>query len=655
MLAGMRLLFGSEDESRFITARESLLERFERWLVVERVVGDTDAAAMAVDAGLALDWKWSYGDGHLGRWRTEEVAEFLLEWCPRKLSMSPADSLSIPPAVAALTQFLEAQDLLAPGSSPVAALADAVLAVSDEFVAAMGDPSNFGLAKSLFGAAAADGADLADPDRLKEWMDEFNARPEEERRRILPDTAMAPSRRPAARPALPPVLLPGEPEAAASKAVAPILAMFARFAEFVGHGRKLTQAGNLTLADARALVELLGTGDDMDAQIGDRIFKTRSSAELPRLRQVFAWARKAGVVRVVHGRVVATKRGLGVGRDPSGCFDHAVDALFAIGPLASQRDPDWWLAWPDVNELLDRFAVHLLAGPYVTQGPLPIDEMADVAVDAVLEAFEFPSLDDDQVARRVATDVIDIMDALELAGIVRRAGVVAVEKPDDLAGRRRLGGCVELTPAGVAAAHRLLVAAGYDAPTAGRFSEASATELLLATDLDDFPVWWGEMRAWCGRRDAADAARELARAALELEDPALRNLALAVLGDLDLEIAGAEVRNLATVPGARGFALCWLVDHGLEDPKALFDPDDVSWFVDVLAHRLVTAGPDGLCETLALVGNHDRQIAVLAQLWRSPSRATDGILAAVGELHPAKIVAKAARKARFQRRSWLAG
>lgn len=33
---------------------------------------------------------------------------------------------------------------------------------------------------------------------------------------------------------------------------------------------------------------------------------------------------------------------------------------------------------------------------------------------------------------------------------------------------------------------------------------------------------------------------------------------------------------------------------------------DVSWFVDVLAQRLVTAGPEGLCDTLALAGSsHD--------------------------------------------------
>lgn len=69
----------------------------------------------------------------------------------------------------------------------------------------------------------------------------------------------------------------------------------------------------------------------------------------------------------------------------------------------------------------------------------------------------------------------------------------------------------------------------------------------------------------------------------------------------------------------------------------------------------MTAGADGLCATLALAGSHDAQIGVIGRLWRSPSTATDTVLAAIGELHPTKIVAKAARKARFQRRSWLAG
>jgi len=56
----------------------------------------------------------------------------------------------------------------------------------------------------------------------------------------------------------------------------------------------------------------------------------------------------------------------------------------------------------------------------------------------------------------------------------------------------------------------------------------------------------------------------------------------------------------------------------------------------------------------ALAGSHDQQAALMGRLWRLPSDATMGVLEAIGATHPAKAVAKAARKACFQHRSWAA-
>jgi len=72
-------------------------------------------------------------------------------------------------------------------------------------------------------------------------------------------------------------------------------------------------------------------------------------------------------VRVVHGKVVATKRGMGLAGDLGGSFDRAVDALLAIGPLTSQRFPDAWFAWPEVDKVLDSVSAHLLIAPYGAQ------------------------------------------------------------------------------------------------------------------------------------------------------------------------------------------------------------------------------------------------------------------------------------------------
>ena len=489
----MRLVFGPDDADGFGSARIALLDLFAEWLGGQpgTTPGAVPAAA-AGEVGLALDWKWGYGDGDLGRWTVSDIGEFLMEWCPRKLSVPQGECESIPASLGAFTSFLGDAGLLAPGSSSARDLARAAVDMTDSFVAAMGETSNFGMAKSLFASAAAEGVDMADPDRVQEWIADFNARPEEDRRRIIPDTALGTPR----RPALPPVVPPDDSEAAASRAAAPVLAKFTALADFVGAGgRKLTQTGNVTLADARVLVALLDTGDVMDPRYGDRTFKTTSAADLYGLRQLLAWARKAGVVRVAHGRIHATKKGLTLVRDPAAFFDRAVDALLAIGPLASQRSHDGWLAWPEVTALLDRFTMGLLCGPYIAQRPLPMELLFEEATATVLGAFEFPRTTEDHVASRVATDVVDMVYALELAGLLRRIDAVEADATAVMGGRH-MGGSVELTAAGVVTTKRLLVEAGYEAPTTGRFSDASATELLVGTDGDDFPVLAAEIEAW---------------------------------------------------------------------------------------------------------------------------------------------------------------
>ena len=53
------------------------------------------------------------------------------------------------------------------------------------------------------------------------------------------------------------------------------------FTEWVGAGRKLTQTGRIILADARELVGLLGTADEIDPKIGDRVFASGAARSCP--------------------------------------------------------------------------------------------------------------------------------------------------------------------------------------------------------------------------------------------------------------------------------------------------------------------------------------------------------------------------------------
>jgi hypothetical protein len=486
-------------------------------------------------------------------------------------------------------------------------------------------------------------------------MARFNSLSEEERKAILLDGALGvvgalegsgPPGAPSGVP-LPLVRLPPEEAVEASEAAAPVLTMFAELARFAGTGRQLTQRGNLSLADARALVPLLGTGDVVDERIGERTFRTRSSAELGVLQLVFTWAKKAGMVRVRHGKVLATKRGLALAADPAAEFDRVLDALLAAGPLTAQRVPGAWPDWPEVDELLDSLVLRLLVAPYAAQAPVPISDLGGVATRVVLDTFQFGGLADEHVAGRIGWDVVRIADSLELAGILRRSGL-----PEPEPGYRlRAGGDIELTPAGVAAVHKRFARFGYDAPVAGRLASATAAELLTGIDPADLDALTVEVDAWLERRTPEQAVAELAGAVEELADPALQHLALAMMTGIGPELAEPHVRKLAENPVSRGFALCWLVDNGLQDPQALYDPGDLDSFAQVLGQRLVSAESAGMLATLALAGDHDQQAWLVGELGRSPAPSAEAVLAVIGADHPAKAVAKAARKAVFLRRS----
>lgn len=631
----MRLVIETGDEEGFAAAKERLLDQFEGWLPAAE-------AGLAGDAALALDWKWGYGDRNLARWRISDIAEYLLEWCPRKLSVPLGECEAVFEGLASFIEFLAAEGLLDPASPPPDTLEVAMEELAVPFFEAMSDPSNFGMAKSLFCGAGPD-LDLQDPASLQRCMDEFNALPEEERRRRIPDSALGLG--PAAQPPrrhhrLPPVALPDDTEYAESAAKAPILQRFAQLVEFVGDGRKLTQRGQLTLADARVLIDLLETGDVMDPVIGDQTFKTVSSAELRGLRQTFAWARKAGVVRVAKGRVLATKKGALLGRDPVADFEAAIAALVAIGPLASQREAYGWLAWPDVVDLIDEGVPLLLVEAYVLQEPVPLASLVEATTTVVRDAFDFGFLGD-QVWRRVDREVSDVARALELAGVLTH----------QTAGNGDL--LIELTAAGQRAVRKLVTDLGIEAPVAGRLAGGTAAELLAEADRLGLAELAGEVDAWRRRRTSEEAAAGLAEAARTLEDSGLQNLALSILADVGVEASEPFVRELTSDPRVSGLARCWLVDQGCCDPSTLFDPDDLSSFVQVLAHRLVL-GTEDLSATLALAGDHQEQLALLDRLWRVPSPATASVLDGIGATHPLKYTAKAARKAALRHRSWLA-
>jgi hypothetical protein len=96
------------------------------------------------------------------------------------------------------------------------------------------------------------------------------------------------------------------------------------------------------MADARELVSLLDTGDEVDPVIGGRTFRTRSSEDLGQLTIVLEWAKAAGFIRTQRGRLVPVKKNaalLGRPVDLWGAlfdaFDRLGDAIYPSGWFTS--------------------------------------------------------------------------------------------------------------------------------------------------------------------------------------------------------------------------------------------------------------------------------------------------------------------------------
>ena len=645
MLNVVQLDFDPNDDTSFPSSREEILAEFRAWFVGHERTTDELATEVASDVGIALEWKWAYQDGNLAWWRTSHVMDYLLEWCPRQLSVKADQCDGVHEALAHWIRFLDANQLLSTHSQPVAQLLDVTEALRDDFIAAMGDPSKFGTAKTLFTLGTEAGVDMSDPDQIGAFIQRFNDLSLEERRALLPDDRLVNHSPATFDRRLAPVVVPTEDELRDSLARVPILSKFRDLAAYLGEGKMLTKKGHLKLADARELVELLDTGDVMDPRYGNATLRTTSSDNLRSLRVIVAWAKKAGVVRVLHGRLVTTKRGRGFAQNLTKEFDHVIDAVLNAGPLAIQSWPDQWGIIKAIWNSLDDMSIDLLMVPFVLMDEAEIELLVDIATSEVLAEWRF-GVDDDTVRRYVSSAVNKMVDVFELGGLVTRTDA---HTNDYDTGRE--GGQVALTPAGVTSVRRVLISAGFDVPIAGQFVALGASQLLEALIDEDEEVARAEVLAWCKVREPSDAVGDIARAITELDDPVGRINALGILSDIDATLAATHVWNMTARPDITGFALGWLADHQLIDESDLWGRAAPLAFVDVLIYRMLTAGPDGLHATLDLVGDEQSQCSWIETAWRAPSPSTAVVLTGIDQTHPSKTVRKAARKALFKLRS----
>lgn len=562
-----------------------------------------------------LSYKRDYLDGDLSVWSAADVEQILLELMPRKSSMDAGDIAQVVPTAAAFLRWLTATARVAGDLEAVAAFVEGL---AGRFVEAMHDPANWGMAKTLVTGTGLTSDQLGDPAALQAAMDRFNAMPFADRDRMLG---------PSTQPGLPPVRLQDDHvlDAAAVRAV--LLQRVTALVDWVGDRRvRLTDRGNLRLADARELLPLVGTGEVLDPEIGGRVWKTRSSAELRSLAQVLWLAIMAQMLGDDGGTL---SRGPAADLLAGSAREAAAEILDALLRLGAH---DHW-----VGE--DRYGFHWYADLLDQRlAQLPLELYPDTTVnlheltdelwqqsrprfrsDASAEQLTFLREGLAQGVERITQWLID-------------SGCVALD------GRE-----LALTPLGVFAVQRQASRAGVSAPVVGAWREAEPAELLtVVVDLPE-QVAAAEVDEWLASHDPALLCQELGRASETARGLAFR--ALLRYGPA----AQAAVAALADDDALWPLAQLWRVDVQLQEPARVTDPARLVQLLDTV---IQIWGAAAAGRWVALVC--DDPAALVAVAWRVPGEATATVLAAVGDSSAAgadKKLAKVARTALNKHRS----
>jgi hypothetical protein len=483
---------------------------------------------------------------------------------------------------------------------------------------------------------------------------------------------------------LPPVRLLPPAELAGAALRAPLLERAVRVARWVGDGRAVDAMGELLDAELAAAVEELGLGDTPDGAaeaaqawalaVDTGLLELRIEEEAEETPQ----GEPAG--RAVPGEALE-RLAAGEPQDVLEVWLAAVEAVLAeatapdLERMADFRDSadsaegepydgDW-----DEEEaaFLDTALANLYTlaalddGTQSTDGsvPLPVlaaslvvpDEMEQPS-DAVLEEVTDVMLRLDEHFRVLApTGLIDYQPVDE--ALIEEHEDPALPEPGDDLDPEEISryGLARLTPLGVHGLRELLTAAGATAPVAGDLADAPGRELLDA--LAGYPDHLARAEAdlWLADRKPADAARELL-AASRGDDPAAPSRRLMCQQTLTLVGPEAEpaLREVLSDPQLGGLARVWLTEASAPDVPPP-TPDMVYWLtIDTLAAQLAADEDPELLSTLVadLVARHD---GFFDAAWRVDHPATADVLEAMGQLHPDRKSAKAARKAAFKARS----
>ncbi|WP_326821029.1 hypothetical protein [Streptosporangium sp. NBC_01756] len=496
----VRTHFDPEEAEEFEAAKDLLVRRCLAW------AGEHGMRADEAMLTAALDARHRSRDGRLAHWDARQVRRFLLEWIPRHLAAEREVLATAPESLLTLLRYLAASGLRDPRGASPAELEAAVAEAAAEYPAALADPVRQGTGKFWAQTALDNGIVLDDERAVARFQRDIDTGRIHFDAEVLdklldaeltdagPDDERAFSQRP--------VALPPAAELAAEAARSEVVRQLAALTGWVGtDGQPLTKTGNLRLADARELAALLGTGEQG--------LRARSSAELPRVSLLLAWAKKTGLVRVRKGRLVRVAKAAPVLRDPEALWRHAFEATFELG--AAICTPTFgWAPYSMLVPAFDMLLPDVLNTMYSMPTPVPVARLQETVWLTCQEYFlldpEEDGLRQDVWRRKVENDLLAVFDVLSGLGAVELSHGVPDELyssdlrpgafgkfdelteddlplPPEVCARllQRLaepGPLVRLTPLGTRAVRERMLTDGRDAPLIGELTDATAGELL---------------------------------------------------------------------------------------------------------------------------------------------------------------------------------
>ncbi|MET9088326.1 hypothetical protein ABZX77_41675 [Streptomyces sp. NPDC004237] len=658
----MRMRFEPEAEEEFEAACGLLVDRLARW---------AGGQALPVDgftAERALDYRHrATADGRLGLWESRHVEELLLSWLPEQVTELPGEEhADAPGTLRTLLRYLHATQLADPRGPALEDSLAAVDATAGQYPAAMADHTRWGIAKFWAMTAAEQGVDVLDGAALQRFAERAQRGEvvyDQQvldvimERRLTGNTLHGVAR---AEPQLP-VVLPPDGELRRRAEASAVLAQLRGLAEWAGQdGRPVTATGRLRMAEARELVDVLGTGD--------RIEGVHSSADLPRLGLLVEWAKKARLVRVVKGRLYAVAKARPVLADPLQLWLRAFDACFElrqalIGPRSG------WHVESMLFDVYEHILDDVLNTHYSLPYPMPWPRLRDSVQLAYRARFQLDGGSDlrhrmwFEHADRDLRTVLDLLDDLgaierdrgmadpvfldidlsdadpelladmppelvELLGVAGAATDPAARERADARREELTAGPVELirlTELGTKAVRQRLLAAGRDAPLVGELAQAPAAGLLgvLAENYDPDAART-ELAGWITARGEREGAlRQLTDAVRTMT---FRTRAQAMLDVLLAALPDGEgerlLRTLRRDTQLAPLALNALAHRELLFPEDMTDAESLLVLAESLLQLVELAGGgDGAEETLRAQGPQARDAVAAALDSAHPDRA----------------------------------